>query len=259
MKFIEFIGLPGSGKSTILPIVKSHLQKLGFEVFDQKNIILGSESFPFNKRPFKKLLSLLPTKLNKEILKGLNNNLRVKEQYQLKYMLNNLEIFNYIINYTISRPIPDNHKSLVIKWFLKTVGTYQIARESLNSNSVLILDEGFVHRALTLFVFIEEKKINFEEIEKYLEKIPKAHTLIKVEADTVLCKKRLIDRRLPCKLEDYTDDEIWKYLLKAKSVIDFVQNFLTKRDTNIVALNNSSEEFIEKSIKLQLSKKLGRL
>jgi hypothetical protein len=254
LKLIEFTGIPGSGKSTIVPIVKSYLKEQGLDIFDAKNVILCGENFHFIKKHFKSLLGSLPMKIRKKILRGLNNYSYLKHEYTLNYILNNLQLFNYIVDRTKSRPIPERHKNLIIEWFLNMAASYQIAHEFLEKNSVLLLDEGFVHKVVSLFVFVEEATVDFDEIERYLENIPRGHLLIRVEANENVCKKRIINRKLPSRLNGRTDNEIWQYLIKAKSAIDYTQNFLAKRGTKIVTLNNFDEEFSRENIVFQLSR-----
>ncbi len=256
MKLIEVTGIPGSGKSTVLPVVKTYLRKRGLEVFDSRNIILCIERFPFNKS--RKLVKCLPTTLSDMIVKGLNKlYLELRYRYKLKYLLSNRELFNFIVDLTNSRNIPHPHKILTVGWFLNLAASYQIATEHSGSSSVLLLDEGFVHRIIHLFVSVEEETIDAEKIERYVEKIPPIHTLINVEADEVLCKKRVIARGLPRRLRGRTDEEIWEYLLRSKAALDNAQRFVRRRGTNIVSLDNSSGQFSQQAVEFQLSRSLN--
>jgi len=256
LKLIEVTGIPGSGKSTVLPVVKNYLRKRGLEVFDSRNIILCIERFPFDKS--RKLAESLPPGLGDMIAKGLNRlYVEMKYRYKLKYLLSNRELFSYIVDLTNSRNIPHPHKILTVGWFLNLAASYQIASEHSGSSSVLLLDEGFVHRVIHLFVSVEEETIDAEKIERYLEKIPPIQTLIMVEANEVLCKNRIISRGLPRRLRGRTDEEIWEYLLSSKAALDNAQRFVSRRGTNIVSLDNSSEQFSQQGVEFQLSRSPG--
>ena len=121
------------------------------------------------------------------------------------------------------------------------------------ATATLVFDEGFFHKVVNLFVSVEEDNINFNGIKKYLEKIPEINTLIRVEANEDTCNLRLHKRKLPFRLKDKNDDEIFKYLVKAKSVIDYAVNYFDKRDTNIISINNTGHQLFEDDIIRQIS------
>lgn len=257
MKIVEFTGIPGSGKSTILPIVKDYLANQGLTVFDSGDIVRCSTRFPFTNSLFNTLLSSLPRGLNKILLRKLNNGLCLRQKYQIEYMINNLLFFNSVADLTNSRPIPENHKRITIESFLRMAGDYQIAKESSKKNAVLLLDEGFGHKVITFYISVEEKIIDFVEIESYLEKIPRIHLLIEIKADESVCKKRIIDRKLPERLEGRTDHEVMEYLRRSKSAIDYGVKYLSTKGVKVETLVNPSESFCPEEIISQLSNKIG--
>lgn len=257
MKVIELTGIPGSGKSTILPVLKRYFQKIGIQTFDSSDIITCCDYFPFKIKLFKRFLSSLPNRLHSSLIIKLNNGLKLRHKYQLKYSSSNSEFFDYVVRLTELRPINAYHKNLTIGFFLRTAGDYQIAYDCLGKDSIFILDEGFVHRVVTLFVSLEEKEVDFGMIQRYLERIPKADALIKVEANEQLCKKRLMNRELPHRLQRRTEYEILEYLARSKSVIEYAMNFLIIKGISTVTLHNSDEQFFQQNIINQIAHNFG--
>ncbi|MHA1231706.1 MAG: hypothetical protein ACTSPQ_13750 [Candidatus Helarchaeota archaeon] len=260
MKYIELTGIPGSGKSTILRLIEKYFRKKGYKVYNKDNIIQCSDAYLFKNRYFKNLFSLLPNKFKDPILIKLIDHTFIRHKYELKFLLNNIQIFDYIINLNNNRPISENHINLVIKWFISTAGRYEIWKvNNNNNNSILVLDEGFVHKIVSLFVSIEEETINFQEIEKYLNMIPKIDLLIKIEANEHLCMNRIITRKLPVRLEGKSENEIIEFLSRAKIAIDYGTNFLVKNGIKLITLNNSNEGFNKDYLISQLTKKLKKI
>jgi thymidylate kinase len=253
LKLIEFTGIPGSGKSTIIPIVKCYLQKSGFTVFDWKEINLYSEHFLFGEKYFNKIFAALFHSYAKKISESLAKYFSLKRMYQLKYLVNNLWLFLSFTRLTLFRPIPQLHKQLIIRRFIRCGGIYEFASKFIETNSIMIFDEGFVHHVVNFFVSVEEKTIDFKKMEIYLEKTPYVHTLINVEANECVCKERLLNRKLPRRLEGRTEQEIFEYILMTKSAIYYALNHLSNKGRKIVTVNNQEEQFFEENIIMQLS------
>ena len=256
MKLVEITGIPGCGKSTIFPIVEEYFINMGLKVFNPKSILQCSQKVRFSGWHSRKVIALLPMKVRNRVLRGLATFVNLKQQYALKYMTSNPELLSYVVGLTNSRPVSEDHKRLTLGYFLNLTASYQIACESLGSDSVLLADEGFVHKVVTFFVSVQETTIDPAEVQRYLEKIPAVHTLIKVKADVSVCKKRLIPRKLPRRLEGSTENEIEEYLLRSKAAIDCAEDFQARRGTKIVSLDNSSEQFSEVNVRSQLLKSL---
>ena len=259
MKLIEITGIPGSGKSTIAPIVKEFFKKEGFDVYDGVSIIQHCRSFPLNLLFVGKIFGWITSKLSESRIRSIARILELNKQYSQRFIRQNSDLFAQVKKITESRPISKEHKNLTISFFLNTASSYQIALESLKNNSILILEEGFVHKATTLFVSLEENNIDFKEIEKYLNRTAKVNAVINVQANEILCQKRLSKRKLPIRLENKKDDEIMKFLSKSKSVIDFNAKYLINKGIPIFSMVNESETFSKDSLIKNISKELLKL
>jgi hypothetical protein len=254
LKLIEFTGLPGSGKSTIVSIVKKWLIERGFKVADEYSVLRNCQRILFGDLQFETILPWILSKLNQKTLDRTIKYLGLKKAYELRYIKQNLELYKFISAQTQARPLPIDHKNFTLNIFFDLAARYQIAFELLDNESILIFDEGFFHKVVNFFVSVEEDNINFIGVKKYLEKIPRIYTLIKIEANEDMCNERLHKRELPFRLKDKTDDEIFKYLVKAKSVIDYGVNYLDKRDANIISINNTGRQLFMNDIIRQISK-----
>lgn len=259
MKLIEITGIPGSGKSTVAPIIKDFFRKKGFDVQDGVSILNQCRSFPLNIFFVRMMFKWVTAILSESRIRTIARILKLKEQYALKFIEQNAELYKRVINITESRPISKDHKRLTIQFFLNTASSYQIALESLSKNAILILEEGFAHKATTIFVSVEENSIDFKEIEKYLNEAPKINAIINLKANEVLCQKRLRDRKLPLRLENKTDDEVMKFLSKSKSVIDFTVSYLSNKGVPIFAITNESNTLSKDGLINKISKELSKL
>jgi thymidylate kinase len=249
---IEITGIPGCGKSTIARLVRKYLIKSGFEVFDRNNVILLSESLWTTNlslnRALKFIFALLSDKTRGKLIRKLD----LKKNYRTRYIASNPQFYSYVMSLTNSRPIPSSHREQIIRFFLNSATDYQIAFERLSRDAIFIFDEGFVHRIVTLFVSVEEKKTDFRELGRYLNTIPRANLLIKIEADEDVCKNRIMNRKLPFRLRGEKEQEILEFLSKSNLVIDHAVNYLIKAGARAITIDNGSEPFLENRIISQL-------
>ena len=253
MRRIEFSGIPGSGKSTIVPVVARYLKRNGRDVVDRNNLIHRSNYFPFNSRYFQFLMKVFPPKQRERCNWCLNNFFHVNYEYQLQFMADHLPLLQYLVGFVNARPIPEDHKRMLVRWFVKMAGCYQMARECLGDDDVFLFDEGYVQKVVSLYISVEEETPAPAEIERYLDQIPGGLTLINVQADQEKCKRRILDRNLPKRLKGREQHEIETYLSRSRVAIDFAASYMARKGGQVVVIDNSKEPFVESRIQEQLS------
>ncbi len=253
MRFVEFSGIPGSGKSSILPVVARYLRRNGRDVVDRDNLIHRVNSFPFNSKCFQTLLSVVPRVLRNRCTEGLNNYLYLSYEYQLKYMVNHLPVLRHVLATIDDRPIPEMHKAMLVRWFFKMAGSYEMARECLSEDSVFLCDEGYVQKVVSLYISVDEESPEPVDVKRYLDQVPGEMVLVHVTAEPESCKRRIVARALPRRLRGRTDHEIDDFLRKSKEVTDMATSHMLSRGGQVVVVNNSHEPFAEGEIEQQLS------
>lgn len=256
MKTIEFTGLPGSGKSALLPIIKIYLKKKGFKVFDSSDLFLSTKHILLNNGFFRVLLSSFPQSIQKIVKIKFSKLANIDSFYQLRYIKEHFDIFSYVYRWNQQRTIPESHKMLIINWLIKLGGIYQLAYESLNKNSYLILDDGFVQKVISFFVSIEEEIINLDEIDVYLNKIHKVDILFRIETPKKTCLNRMKLRGYPKRLKGCSLDKIDKYLSNSETAIHHAVRILSGKKTKIIEINNSQNHLSEESIYSQIPSNL---
>jgi hypothetical protein len=193
---IELTGIPGSGKTKVAPIIQKHLKKSGFEIYDKHLIISLCKEFPLNKNIFIKFTKFFPIKIRSKISGLFFRILNNKQIYMAKYLLENRKFCETTMNDISESPIPSKHKNLIVLWWLNLISTYQIALESLEENSNLILDEGFFHKVINFYVY-KNDNLNYSKMQAYIESIPEIDVLVRIETSLDMCFERLKNRKLP--------------------------------------------------------------
>lgn len=252
MKIIEFTGIPGSGKSTVLPVLHYYLKTNGYHVYNSNDIIRSIDLGYFRNKSLRLLFSPLLNLLPKKIYTNMYICSKTRQKYQINYILNNIDFIRYVVKLACSRPIPQSHKALILYRFIYLAELYQIALETLGNNSILIFDEGYVHKVVSFFISNEEKETKFTEVDKYLSFIPHIDLLVSVRANQDLCNKRIIKRKLPRRLEGKTDIEISDYLSRSNAIINYTIKYLSNKNISIIEINNDYKKFKKDIILKQL-------
>ncbi len=112
----EFIGLPGSGKTTLY---KEIMKKI-------------------NTRGIKK-----------------KKNLKHYEPELCYFLAENTALTQLFIQKVIARQFPNDEKEFLIRNFFKLFACYHVLKNSVQRKEVFLFDEGFCHKAISLFGFGE--------------------------------------------------------------------------------------------------------
>lgn len=258
MKLIELTGISGSGKSTITPIIKKFLKTEGFEVYDKYILVLRCNEFPVNRRFSTVFIRLLPASFRDKMLALFYRVLDNKRIYLAHYLLENLGFYETTINNISEAPIPFYQKNWLILWWFNLISTYQMAVESLEKNSILILDEGFYHKLINFYVHLGHD-LEYSKIQTYVESIPHIDILIHIETSIDKCIERFSKRNLPRVIRGRTMQEVTNYLENSKKAIEYSNNLISTKGTKIIKIENSDQPFYQKNITRQLSKNLNQL
>ena len=258
MRLIEITGIPGSGKSTITPIINKFLKTEGFKVYDKYILILSCDEFPLNRSLSTMFIRLFPAAVRDKILALSYRILDNKRIYMAHYLLENWKFYETTMNNILKSPIPLYQKNWLVLWWFNLISTYQMAMESLGENSILILDEGFYHKVINFFVHLGHD-LEYLKIEAYVKCIPPIDILIQVETSIEKCLERLTKRALPRVIRGSTTSEVRNYLVNTKKAIEYSNDIISANGTKIIKIDNSISPLSPKNIITQLSKEANHL
>ncbi len=235
MKVIDITGLSGSGKSTLLPLIK--------RAFEQKGLTIVTEKELVNRLVKKKyyLIYIIINVFPLYVKNRLFNKLFKYNIQNINLKPKNLKLQKMILNINYKRNIPEFDKIKINNWISILIAKVSIADTCLRQEEYLLLDEAFVHRALSLFVSKEELSFSKELLAEYLKNIKNPEYLIVIITSINECKKRLNKRGLPLRFSGYSIPEISKVLSNSIRVIDCIIDYYTNTNTKILKLDNNYE------------------
>ena len=219
---IEFTGIPGAGKSTIIRLIS--------EKIANTNLVIDIENY------IKKLFFIrFPGTIGYDItllfnfyrLKNIDYVLMLKSIKQLQVNKNSLK-----------------HKINIFRNIFKKL---VINRILLSKNECFIVDEGISHIPISLFVDIDTE-INISKTEAFYKYLPQLNKVILVDVDHKSLVERVIKRgeRGHARIDFSNKKNIESFMLKSRAVIELSKKKLNPK----IYYNNCKNIDLEKIIEL---------
>lgn len=242
---IEFIGVPGSGKTTISKKLIARLKKV-----DKKQFLSVEEAFLEVSRKkiekvYRVILNILPRRLALNISNKLLNRNLLQFDTQNKFLAEWGKSFEVFLKSSAFDKMPINDREIVISSFMEIGSLYEcISNGCLPGETVVFLEEGFIQKS---FMFISP--LNNEEAEKtslfrYLNNIPLPDLILYVNSNLTSCYKRMLARPtgFTNRLRKLEKNEIMDFLKVSDNHFQYVVRCLKKnRAINVFEINNDQE------------------
>jgi thymidylate kinase len=249
MIYGEFIGLPGSGKTTVRNVLKRRFLK------NDHRIVFCEEAYYLALREMaddpitKGLLAVLPQAVAAKYLPSLLIKSNGLITSQSRFLADKAELLTLLTQNASFRNLPMENRTEVIEFFLRTVIQFQTIETSRRGDRLVLFDdEAFVQRSASIFVLGPEADFNAERgnIERYFEIAPLPDILFHVKCDTATCLQRMKRRRrgLSKRLRGMEDERIERFLNRFNDYYRFLIDILKNRNVKIVGVDGNHSPII---------------
>jgi len=231
---IEFLGNSGSGKSTLIPMLAEHLRANGFVALPVTEAI----HHYMRKTLWGRAVGLLvPPAWQGPILWRVFSYL-VCKMHIGAFAARNPRLVTYVVTSQLRRRIPWQHRWLIVRLFLQMAGYHHFLRSRAQPGDVLVFDEGFVHRAVHLFVS-EAEGLEPDRIAAYLRLLPQSDIVVRVQTPLDVCLARIRARGLQVRLRRLGPAEVAQFVANAEQVVNVVSQVLKSAGWQVVEVENS--------------------
>ncbi|WGI17637.1 hypothetical protein [Methanonatronarchaeum sp. AMET-Sl] len=242
MTYIEFIGPPGAGKSSLhKKITKKSNIYGGTPEKASERAFLDNSIFDTNiPKHYQILYQFFPTPLKKIFSK------KVLRNYLSPFVLTDfmlehqefLEVLKDILKKEYYK------KERVLQIILKKSENYQLGISTIRENEKLLLDEGFAMGAAIILWLSKTKDFSFQNyfktIQKYFNAVPIPKTLIYVNCPPKLCIKRQKNRSNVIVEQNW--GEMLNLQIKHQKACEKVIKYLKKeKEVQIINIQNEGE------------------
>ncbi len=233
---IEFIGTPGAGKTTLVPIALDFLRRQG----------IGAHTYIEAARPFaqrtmlgKFIAHVAPRALQGPLLWQVFYGLSVFDRGV--FLLRHPRLMHQVVSTQLRRPIPWEARRHALRWFIHLTGYYQLLQGLAQPDEALILDEGFVHRVVQMNASPNEEP-DAGRIAAYLHLVPRPDLVIAVHAPWEVCLNRIYRRGLWERFSHNTPEQVARYVYHASRSVNLALAAMRSAGWTLIDVENGGDE-----------------
>ena len=184
MRVVEFLGAPGSGKSTIADLLPAHLEEAASLPETVRSAIArhGSDR-----------MTRVAARLTRSAESRLWNAAYARSTDRFaaltRFTAAHRDAIDAIVSMQRERAVRDLRPDLVLDWVLNLAARYQLATEG-GESGLLVIDEGFAQRGVALLAGgFEESDLSL--LAPYLGSMPRPDAVVMVDTPLDVCWNRL--------------------------------------------------------------------
>ena len=227
---IEFIGIPGSGKSTMMAFAMEILKDLGLKPLPR----VEAGTVCLKRTPFGKTVSFFtPQKHQDKVLWSFLR--RLLFFYKIKFMMGNWKLTRYSIELLWNEGLSLKEKRLLLGYFFQIGSYYEYFPGRLQKGEALILSEGLVHRITSLH-HPQFGQPNPFKILNYLRLLPQLDLIISVQTAFETCLDRLEKRGGH---KRFQGEELKSFLIATDKTLKIALQVLKEQGYDVIELNNN--------------------
>jgi thymidylate kinase len=207
---VEFLGIPGAGKSTLA--ARALAGRLGSRsrplALDEA--VRRSLRAEMRDRLLRPVVRLAPRRVaTAAILRSADRGAAMRA-----FLLAHPELGEVLLRALRRRAGTDPDLDLALGWVLDLFASFELARR-VADDQVLVLDEGFASRALTLFAY-RFSAADEADLAAYVGAIPRPDLVLVLEVPAAICAARLDRRGWPRRFAGLSPSERRRFLEDAE-------------------------------------------
>ncbi len=261
MTQIEFMGLPGSGKSTVRAFLVESLQGRGIRCLSMEEALLSSLKARVDGAAFRCLLRVLPHGLALKYAPLIFTRSSLRYDSQNSFLSTHGSAMSAILNHEAFLSRAPREREATLSWFLLTAAQHQLIHDCTDKATPVMFDEGFLQRALSLFTS-PGKTLSPDRslISTYLDSVPRPDLVLYLEVDARTCRERILARTrgLPGRLAGKDPGEILSHLEDLQGWIEGIAELAETKGFSIYRMGSPGdslgliEQYLQKAWTVQV-------
>lgn len=241
---VEFIGLPGAGKTTfrraLLDVLHSQANQRYLSVEDAFLQIARRHIDGLYRLP----LRILPAAPARALSSRLINRNLMQFEAQNRFLAHYGDSLAAFLASPAFAAMTTDNRSLMIESFLETAALLECVAHYLPKKQVVLFEEGLLQKS---FMFVDHQTdtgIDPACVYRYLESIPLPDLVIYVQAGRDTCYQRMIDRPdgLTRRLRSATEQQIDHFLQQLEVHLNMVVKWFSKQmNDRLIAIDSECD------------------
>ena len=240
MNHIEFMGLPGSGKSTIRSLLAESLQTGNTPCLTMEQALLSCMRKRVDGYLFRCLLRVLPPALALKYAPLVFTRSALRYDCQNAFIAAHAGAVAAVLASNEFRGASSHERETLLTWFLLTGAQYQLIRDGIGDAVSVLFDEGFVQRCVSLFAsFGHASPPDRAFLSSFLDLVPRPDLVFFLRLDAGTCRERILARQrgLPGRLKDKDREEILPRLESLQGWIEGLADLAAEKGFPITSVD----------------------
>ncbi len=232
---VELIGTPGAGKTSLLPVVMDSLSEQGVT---PRTMVGASRVYVARTTLGAYIARFAPPRLRRALLWQLF--CQFSRAYQFRFLLRHVRLARHLMQGQAHRDASVKFRRHALRWYLRMLGQYEFLRTHLRPNEALVIDQGFVHRAVDLHAS-DRGEPDLAAVSAYLDLVPQPDLIIHVNAPLGVCEARVFDRGPWAHFRRESPAALSRFITNSHVVVGQVVERMRAKGWNLIEVDNGSE------------------
>lgn len=233
MQHVEFLGTPGSAKSTIATELINLLPNA--VDLEEATLLAVRRS---GHDGLARLVAQTTRKAENPVWKWTYARSTDRFSALTRFIHEHPEVIQRVTEAQQHRSARDRSQGLVLDWLLNLMARYQLAVEDPGAASHIVIDEGFCQRAVALFAHGFEER-DTSHLNDYLDAIPLPDVVIVIDTPLEVCETRLEKKGWSKRVAELDRAQRHEFLLSTADVVDTVIDHLETTGARLVRIDGT--------------------
>jgi hypothetical protein len=227
---VEFVGAPGAGKTTLATALVAVLEERGIAA---SNVVGAARDHVRRTRVGHLIARRTPRGPGDFLLWQVFYLLGVV--HAIRFGCERPRLVRQALRSQLRPALPFRTRAHVLYWFIHLCGRYRFLRATTAEDEVLVLDDGFMHRAAHLFASPFDEP-DARRITAYLDLVPRPDLVVVAVAGWRESEARVRRRGVWKHARRLTDPELSRYLEHAQLVVDVTRRWAQERCLTVIEI-----------------------
>lgn len=234
---VEFVGTPGSGKTTVSHTLIAALREEGVRA---ATIVEAARPSAASTGPGRVVRSIAPGRVGDALLWRLFYLSASAES--VAFAVEHPSLARHVARSQRTRPIGAAMKRHTLYWWAQLAGRYRYLTRDPAWCDVLVIDDGFLHRSVALHAsHLEDPDPG--AVDAYVDLLPAPDLVIRPLTDPAACEGRVHARGIWRHSRSLGPAEIARSLRSAERAVDLAVLRARRRGWNVVEIDNADGEY----------------